>query len=52
MAENRNESTCAFVDNRRARTRRRAPSAGATSDVAAIDKPIPIDVEKKRTELA
>ncbi len=52
MVEKTNPITCVFADNRRARTRRRAPSAGATRDVVAIDNPIPIEVEKNRIELA
>ena len=51
-AETRNVSTWAWADSRRARTRSPAPIAGATSDVAAIDRPMPIDVEKNKIELA
>ena len=47
-----NVSTCALSDSLRPRMRRPAPSAGATSEVAAIDRPMPIDTVRNTMEPA
>ena len=52
VAEMPKAKTCACADKRRARARKFAPIAGDTSADAAIDKPMPIEVEKNRIELA
>ena len=45
-------NTAACVESRRARARSRAPSAGATSAVTAIDMPMPAEIMKNRMVLA
>ncbi len=42
---------CVWVESRRAGPRKLAPIAGAMRLVAAIDKPMPIEVEKNRMVL-
>jgi len=46
-----NVARCALTESRRALTRWPAPIAGETSDVAAIESPMPIETVKNRIEL-